>query len=166
MQKYMDIKRIKEVAIYLTEMAKRKAECLKENRKIGSAIICNKKIIAEGYNRSSIRGSYITECERINFPPNQGTEFCKVVHAEVDCIISFLSLFNRSERNEIARQGVIFVSTMFPCSHCANLIVYMKHCFNITKLYYLNDYYKEKYKREIIIRSFLDSGIFVEKIIL
>lgn len=130
------------------------SSCYQNNRKIGSVIVLNKRILTTGYNGApqgvescAERG----ECLRRKLMIQSGTqqEICYAVHAEQNAIV-------QAARLNVNINGATLYCTHQPCSICAKLIINA----GIVRVVYLNSY-PDEFTNDL----FKQAGIIVEKYI-
>ena len=99
------------------EVAKR-STCLR--RKVGAILVCDKRILATGYNGAP-RG--IEHCatrgclrEANNVPSGERHELCRGLHAEMNALL-------QAAQYGIKAQGATLYSTTYPCSLCAKMLI-------------------------------------------
>ncbi|HIS00177.1 MAG TPA: cytidine/deoxycytidylate deaminase family protein [Candidatus Excrementavichristensenella intestinipullorum] len=97
------------------------ASCYQSNRKIGTVIVKNKRIMTTGYNGAPAgvktcieRG----ECLRrkLDIPSGTRQEMCYAIHAEQNAII-------QAARLGVSIEGATLYCTHQPCVICAKMIV-------------------------------------------
>ncbi|MBE5761854.1 MAG: cytidine deaminase [Clostridiales bacterium] len=128
------------------------ASCYQQNRKMGSVIVRNKRILTTGYNGAPAgiktcveRG----ECMRkkMGIPSGQQAQLCYAVHAEQNAIVQAAKL-------GLSLEGATLYVTHQPCCICAKLIINA----GITRVVYKYDY-----PDEFSIALFKEAGILVER---
>lgn len=103
----------------IAALTAQRSTCLR--RQVGAAIVCNKHIVATGYNGAP-RG--IMHCEerggclreKMNIPSGERHELCMALHAEQNAIIQAASLGQSVE-------GATIYITHHPCVICAKMII-------------------------------------------
>lgn len=103
----------------MAELTATRSTCLR--RQVGAIIVCEKHIIATGYNGAP-KG--VPHCEEIggcirqkmNIPSGERHELCRALHAEQNAIIQAANL------GQSVEGGTIYV-THQPCIICAKMII-------------------------------------------
>lgn len=128
------------------------SSCYKENRKMGSVIVKDKRILTTGYNGAPAgvkpcveRG----ECMRVVKGIESGTraELCYAVHAEQNAIL-------QAARIGVSTLGATIYITHSPCAVCAKMIINS----GIKRVVYL-----EKYPDNFSFELMAEAGIKVEQ---
>lgn len=107
--------------IELTDVISGWASCFKEDRKMGSVIVRNKRILTTGYNGAP---AGITPCVERGFcmrvekgiPSGEQAQLCYAVHAEQNALIQAAKL-------GVSVEGATLYCTYSPCVICAKLII-------------------------------------------
>lgn len=112
-------------------VASSRSSCLR--RKVGCIIVKDKHILSTGYNGAPSR---VKECEEIgclreqlNIPSGERHEICRGVHAEQNSVAF-------AARYGVSLKDSFLVSTTYPCSMCAKLLIQA----GITSVYYAEGY--------------------------
>ena len=108
-----------EYFMQMAELTAKRSTCLR--RQVGAAIVCDKHVIATGYNGAP-RG--IAHCEerggclrqQMNVPSGERHELCRALHAEQNAIIQAATLGQSVE-------GATIYITHQPCVICAKMII-------------------------------------------
>ncbi|MBD3195007.1 MAG: cytidine deaminase [Candidatus Lokiarchaeota archaeon] len=128
-----------------------RSTCIK--RKVGAVLVKDSHIISTGYNGvpSGFEHCTIESCVRRNLKSGAKHEFCKGVHAEINCIIQ-AALHGTS----ILGDTTLYTTT-FPCTSCLKLLINSK----IKRIVYMDDYdMNNKIKSELLS----ESKILIQKI--
>jgi dCMP deaminase len=95
-----------------------RATCLR--RKVGAAIVKDRRILATGYNGAPAGLPHCSETgcvrERLKIPSGERHELCRGIHAEQNGII-------QSANYGTGIAGATIYTTHHPCSVCAKMIV-------------------------------------------
>ena len=120
--------------VYFMDIAFHVAErstCLR--RKVGAAIVKDKRILSTGYNGapSGIRHCVEVGCvrEKMNVPSGERHELCRGIHAEQNAII-------QAAFHGVSIQNAVLYCTNLPCSICAKMIINA----GIVKIFYRSGY--------------------------
>ncbi|MCM8821331.1 MAG: cytidine/deoxycytidylate deaminase family protein [Candidatus Omnitrophica bacterium] len=99
-------------------LAGERSTCLR--RKVGAALVKEKRILATGYNGapSGIRHCDETGClrEQLKIPSGERHELCRGLHAEQNAII-------QAAYHGVSIKDSILYITCHPCSVCAKMII-------------------------------------------
>ena len=137
----------------MTRLISTWASCYQENRKMGSVIVKNKRVLTTGYNGAPAgimtcveRG----ECLRrkLGIPSGQRHEVCYAIHAEQNAII-------QAARLGISVEGATLYCTHQPCSVCAKIIVNA----GIARVVYI-----EPYPDEFSISMLSEGNVLLEQL--
>lgn len=89
-------------------------------RRVGALLVCNKRILATGYNGAPAGLKHCLEVgclrEQLNVPSGEKHELCRGLHAEQNAII-------QAAIHGVAIKGSVLYSTHYPCSVCAKMLV-------------------------------------------
>lgn len=127
------------------------SSCYKENRKIGTVIVRDKRILTTGYNgapagiKSCVERG---ECMRVNLgiPSGKNAELCYAVHSEQNAIV-------QAAKMGISLEGATLYCTHQPCSMCTRIIINA----GIKRIVYQNPY-----PDEFSLKLLNEAGIKVE----
>lgn len=135
----------------MAELVATWSSCYKQNRKVGTVIVKNKRVLTTGYNGAPAgvkscmeRG----ECLRIknNIPSGKNAELCYAVHSEQNAIIQGAKL-------GISLDGATLYCTHQPCSMCTRQIINA----GITRVVY-----KDPYPDDFSKKLFDEAGVKLE----
>lgn len=103
----------------MAELTATRSTCLR--RQVGAIIVCEKHIIATGYNGAPKGVSHCEEIggcirQKMNIPSGERHELCRALHAEQNAIIQAANL------GQSVEGGTIYV-THQPCIICAKMII-------------------------------------------
>jgi dCMP deaminase len=147
-----NIKRITKDRYFMriAEVVSLRSTCIK--RKVGAVLVKDSHILSTGYNGAPSGFKHCTQdtCVRKNLKTGEKPEFCRGVHAEINCIIQ-AAIHGTSIKGDTA-----IYSTTFPCMSCLKLIINA----GITKLVYKEGYNMENKVKEELIE---DSGITIKQ---
>ena len=134
----------------IAEVVSQRSTCLK--RKVGAVLIKDSHIISTGYNGAPSGFKHCTpeSCVRKNLKPGQNPEFCRGIHAEVNCIIQ-AAIHGTSIKGETT-----LYTTTFPCMSCLKLIINA----GIKKVVYKEGYNMENKVKEELLR---ESDLIIKK---
>jgi dCMP deaminase len=107
----------------IAKVAAMKSNC--QSRKVGTAIVQDKRVIALGYNGVP---SGVAHCEKCEKDPGNLWE-CHALHAEENAIIS-CAMYG------ISTIGSSMYTTLQPCYHCSKMILQS----GIRSVIYLEEY--------------------------
>lgn len=135
----------------IAALTSQRSTCLR--RHVGAAIVCDKHIVATGYNGAP-RG--IKHCEerggclreKMNVPSGERHELCMALHAEQNAIIQAATLGQSIE-------GATIYITHQPCVICAKMIINAG-----IKRIVVKEGYPDELAREIL----KEAGLEIEKI--
>jgi len=131
----------------IAEVVSERSTCIK--RKVGAVLIKDSHILSTGYNGSPSGFNHCTHqtCMRQNLKSGEKPEFCRGVHAEINCII-------QAAIHGTSIQGnTTLYSTHFPCMSCLKLIINA----GIKRLVYREGYNMEnKIKEKLLNESKLN----------
>lgn len=135
----------------IATLTSQRSTCLR--RHVGAAIVCDKHIVATGYNGAP-RG--IKHCEerggclreKMNVPSGERHELCMALHAEQNAIIQAATLGQSIE-------GATIYITHQPCVICAKMIINAG-----IKRIVVKEGYPDELAREIL----KEAGLEIEKI--
>ncbi len=100
-----------------TEVAKR-STCLR--RAVGAVLVCNKRILATGYNGAPRGLPHCAETgclrQQNQVPSGERHELCRGLHAEMNALI-------QAAKHGITIDGAVLYSTTAPCSLCAKMLI-------------------------------------------
>lgn len=127
------------------------ASCFKTDRRMGSVIVRDKRILTTGYNGAP---AGITTCRDRGYcmrvqkgiPSGQQAQICYAVHAEQNAIV-------QAARMGVSLLGATLYVTYRPCSICAKLIINA----GITRVVYRYDY-----PDEFSLELFREAGVTLE----
>lgn len=140
----------------IAKLVKERSTCLR--RKVGAVLVKDNHIISTGYNGapSKIKHCKETGCYRKENKIKSGKkpEFCRAVHAEINCIIQ-CAIHGTAIEGETK-----IYCTNFPCISCLKAIINAK----IKELIYIKGYYMENnIKKQLIKESKLTIKKYKEK---
>ncbi|MFV0517306.1 MAG: deoxycytidylate deaminase [Aminipila sp.] len=135
----------------IATLTAQRSTCLR--RQVGAAIVCDKHIVATGYNGAP-RG--IKHCEerggclrqKLNVPSGERHELCMALHAEQNAIIQAATLGQSIE-------GATIYVTHQPCVICAKMIINSG-----IKRIVIKDGYPDELSTELLT----EAGLKIEKI--
>jgi len=134
----------------IAEVVSQRSTCVK--RMVGAVLVKDSHIISTGYNGAPSGFKHCTPelCVRKNFKPGQNPEFCRGIHAEVNCIIQ-AAIHGTSIKGETT-----LYTTTFPCMSCLKLIINA----GIKKVVYKEGYNMENKVKEELLR---ESNLIIKK---
>jgi dCMP deaminase len=93
-----------------------RSTCIKQN--VGAVLVCDKHIIATGYNGAPAGLPHCTEetCLRKGLSSLEDSHLCRGVHAEQNAIIQ------SALHGSTTREGTIY-TTHFPCMSCLKMLI-------------------------------------------
>lgn len=113
------------------KLAETRSTCLR--RQVGAVIVCDRMVMATGYNGAPKGVSHCTNvgCLRadMNIPSGQRHELCRGLHAEQNAII-------QAAYHGVGIRGGTLYCTFRPCLICVKMIINA----GISKIYFLADY--------------------------
>ncbi|NCO66850.1 MAG: cytidine deaminase [Candidatus Aquicultor secundus] len=134
----------------ITKQVSQRSTCLR--RKIGALLVCDKRILATGYNGapSGIKHCYDVGClrEEKGIASGERHELCRGLHAEQNAIIQ-AALYG------VAVKGASIYSTHQPCVLCAKMLINA----GITEIFY-----EEGYPDSLSEELLSEAGIKVKKL--
>jgi len=134
----------------IADVVSLRSTCIK--RKVGAVLVKDSYILSTGYNGAPSGFKHCTQdtCVRKNLKTGEKPEFCRGVHAEINCIIQ-AAIHGTSIKGDTA-----IYSTTFPCMSCLKLIINA----GITRLVYKEGYNMENKVKEELIE---DSGLIIKQ---
>lgn len=135
-----------EYFMQIADVISQRSTCVK--RKVGAVLVKESHIISTGYNGapSGFRHCTPDTCVRMELKSGERPEFCRGVHAEINCIIQ-AAIHGTSIKGETT-----LYSTTFPCMSCLKLIINA----GIKRLVYKEGYNMEnKIKEDMLKESIL-----------
>jgi len=126
--------------LQVAELVASRSTCLR--RKVGAALVKDKRILATGYNGAptGLVHCDVTGClrEKLGVPSGEKHELCRGLHAEQNVLL-------QAAMYGISVKGSIIYITNFPCSICAKMIINA----GIKEIIY-RDSYPDKMAREFL----------------
>lgn len=102
----------------IAEAVSLRSTCLR--RRVGAIIVCDKHIVATGYNGSPAGTAHCSEkgClrETMGIPSGERHEICRGAHAEANAIA-------QAAQHGACSNGCTLYCTNMPCSFCAKSII-------------------------------------------
>ncbi|MFW9875226.1 MAG: cytidine/deoxycytidylate deaminase family protein [Candidatus Thorarchaeota archaeon] len=139
------IKRISKDKYFMkiAEVASLRSTCIK--RKVGAVLVKNDHILSTGYNGAPSGFVHCTpeSCVRKHLLPGERPEWCRGVHAEINCIIQAALHGTAIEGN------TSLYTTTFPCMSCLKLLINAK----IKRLIYKEGYNMENRIKEELVKE-------------
>ncbi len=124
------------------------SSCFKENRKIGTVIVRDKRVLTTGYNgapagiKSCVeRGECLRQ--KLGIPSGKNAEICYAVHSEQNAIC-------QAAKMGVSLQGATLYCTHQPCSMCTRQIINA----GIIRVVYQNPY-----PDDFSLKLFKEAGI-------
>ena len=128
------------------------ASCFQPNRKIGTVIVKNKRVLTTGYNGAPAgiktcveRGECLRK--KLGIPSGTQHELCYAIHAEQNAIIQAAKL-------GVSIEGATLYCTHQPCVICAKMIVNS----GIKRVVY-----QEGYPDEFSLQMLTEGGVTLER---
>ncbi|MFX0059158.1 MAG: cytidine/deoxycytidylate deaminase family protein [Candidatus Hodarchaeota archaeon] len=148
----MNSKRISknEYFMEIASVVSKRSTCIK--RSVGAVLVKDSHILATGYNGapSGLKHCTLETCVRKNLKSGENPEFCRGVHAEINCIIQ-AAIHGTSIKGDTT-----LYSTHFPCMSCLKMIINA----GIKELVYKEGYDMENKVKEQLIN---DSNLIINQ---
>ena len=129
-----------EYFLQVAELVASRSTCLR--RKVGAALVKDKRILATGYNGAPTGLAHCDAAgclrEKLGVPSGEKHELCRGLHAEQNVLLQ-AAMYGIS-----VKESIIYI-TNFPCSICAKMIINA----GIKEIIY-RDSYPDKMAREFL----------------
>jgi len=101
----------------IAEVVKLRSTCIRRN--VGAVLVKDSHILSTGYNGAPSGFSHCTAetCLRKNLKPGEKPEFCRGVHAEINCVIQ------AAIHGTSIMGNTTLYTTTFPCMSCLKLLI-------------------------------------------
>jgi len=128
----------------IAELVSNRSTCIK--RKVGAVLVKDSHVLSTGYNGAPVGLTHCNKntCIRKDLPDGHKPEFCRGVHAEINCIIQ------AALHGTLISGNLVIYTTTFPCIDCLKIIINA----GIQKVVYKEDYFMDnKIMRQILEES-------------
>lgn len=134
----------------IAEVVSLRSTCMK--RKVGAVLVKDSHIVSTGYNGVPPGFKHCTPdtCVRKDLKSGEKPEWCRGVHAEINCIIQ------AAIHGTSIKGNTILYTTTFPCMSCIKLLINA----GVKRLLYKEGYNMENKVKESLLK---ESSLIIEQ---